>query len=170
MAKHRFHTYMDENNEELEFTVFIIHGHSEEWRNVERFIKDDLEFNAVILKESFSGKVLFNKFRDTLWNQADCVVAIMTPDDKLNDGSFRSRQNVIYELGYAQAMYDSYYDEDDEEEFERAIIIKERSIDFREISDLMGVECLEYNAPNINTTFHQLEKALKRIYNDLKEA
>src|ERR1019366_1291817 len=153
-----YKTYIDDDEEEVEFTVFIIHGHSDEWRKVERFLKDDLGFNAIVLKESYSGKLILDKFRDTVWDEADCCVAIMSPDDKLESGNFRARQNVLYEVGYCQGVFESYYDDDDN--FEPVIIIKEKSIDFREVSDLLGLEVLNYNDKNIEGIFHQLGKAL----------
>lgn len=53
----RFKTYYDENDkDDVEFVVFIIHGHSKELHKLERFIKDDLGFNAKILQNDFSGK------------------------------------------------------------------------------------------------------------------
>lgn len=163
----KYKTYLDDNGDEVEFTVFIIHGHSEDFRKVERFIKDELGFRALVLKESYSGKVVLDKFRDTIWDEVDCAVALLTPDDTLANGSFRARQNVLYELGYCQGVFDSYYSDDDE--FESTIIIKDKSIDLSEVSNLLGVECLEYSDHLIESTFFQLGRALKKIYKALRD-
>src|SRR5258706_2767498 len=98
MAKYR--QFFDEDEDDnVEFTVFIIHGRSPEIYKIERFIKDDLNFNAIILKDSFAGKNIIDKFKNEVWDNACCAVAILSPDDKLDDDNFRARQNVIYELG-----------------------------------------------------------------------
>jgi predicted nucleotide-binding protein len=169
MAKYRQFFDKDESDY-VDFTVFIIHGRSPEIHKVERFIKDELNFNAIILKDSFTGKNIIDKFKDEIWDNACCAVAIMSPDDKLNDGNFRTRQNVIYELGYCSGVFDGYYEEDEEGDFEQepVIIIKEKSIDMRDLSDLLGVEYLEYTQGSIEVVFNNLRKALNTLYKELK--
>jgi predicted nucleotide-binding protein len=163
MAK--FKTYIDDDGEEIEFTVFIIHGHSDDWRKIESFINKELKFKTIVLRESFSGKIIFDKFRDTAWENMDCAVAVLTPDDELNNGTFRARQNVFFELGYCRAVFDSNDDGYNESEFEQLLLIKHKSIDLSEASDLLGIECLEYDT-NIDTVLLQLRKALKGIYKE----
>jgi hypothetical protein len=168
MAKYRQY-YDEEEDEYLDFTVFIIHGRSPEIRKVERFIKDELNFNAVILQDSFRGRNIIDKFKDEIWDNSCCAIAIMSPDDQLNDGNFRARQNVIYELGYCSGVFDGYYNDDDEhEDFEAepVIVIKEKSIDMRDLSDLLGVEYLEYNQGYIETVFTKLRKGLNKLYEE----
>jgi len=168
-----YKTYTDDNRDEVEFTVFIIHGHSDEWIKVERFIKDELRFNAIVLQQSYTGQVVLDKFKDAVWD-SDCAIAIMSPDDIANSGNYRARQNVLFEIGYCQGLFDSYYyaeddESEDEYDFEPVIIVKEQSIDFREVSDLLGLEVINYMDKNIESTFFQLGKALKRIYKQLKD-
>lgn len=168
-----YKTYIDGNNEEVEFTVFIIHGHSDEWRKLERFIKDELKFNAVVLKESYTGQVVLEKFKDAV-RDSDCAVAIMSPDDIANNGSYRARQNVLFEIGYCQGIFDMYYygiqnEDEDEDDFEPVMIIKEESVDFQEVSDLLGVDVMGYTNKNVEIVFYQLGKALKRVYKQLKD-
>lgn len=160
-----YRTYTDEEGDDVEFTVFIIHGHSEEWRKIERFIKDELGFNAIVMKESYSGKQILDKFTDAVID-ADCAVAIMSPDDKLANGNFRARQNVLYELGYCKGVLENYYAEEDYD-FEPVIVIKEKTIDMREVSDLIGLEVLNYHHNGIETVYHHLGRALQNIYEEL---
>jgi|GEM_PF-3422072 len=164
----RYNTYFDSEGNEIEFTVFIIHGHSKELYNLERFIRDQLKFNVKILLNDFTGEVILDKFRNAAWEDVDCVVALMSPDDKLDNGNFRARQNVFYELGYCQAVFD-FYNEEDEFEHEQVIVIKEKSIDFREVSDLLGLEVLNYTDGNIESVFYKLGKAINNVYNELKD-
>jgi predicted nucleotide-binding protein len=163
-----YQTYIDEDNEEKEFTVFIIHGHSEDWRKVERYIKEHLKFNTIVLKEAFVGKVVFDKFRNAIWDKAECAVAILSPDDKMALGNYRARQNVLYEIGYCQAVFDSLSEEG--YEYEPITILKEESIDIREVSDLLGIEILSYKNSQIENVFHILGTHLNNIYDELVDA
>lgn len=119
------HIYDEDEEDDVDFCVFIIHGRSSEIHKVERFIKDELRFNAIILQTSFTGKFILDKFKDEIWDNASCAVAIMSPNDKLDNGNYRARQNVFFELGYCQGIFDSYYYEDDLES-EPVMIIKEK--------------------------------------------
>ena len=178
----RFRQYWDENQEDdIEFTVFLIHGKSPEIRKVEKFIREELKFNTIILQDSFTGKNIIDKFKDQVWDEASCAIAIMSPEDELNGGNFRARQNVIFEIGYCSAVFDAIYnteDEDDEDDdnddgdpnqngVDPVIILKEDSIDMRDLSDLLGVEYLEYKQGSIDTTFRHLRTALNLLYEEL---
>lgn len=76
---------------------------------------------------------------------------------------------MIYELGYCSGVFDGYYEEneDGDIEAEPVIMIKEKSIDMRDLSDLLGVEYLEYTNGSIDTVFGQLRKALNKLYEEL---
>jgi predicted nucleotide-binding protein len=178
----RFRQFWDNSQEaNVDFTVFIIHGKSPEISKVEKYIRDDLKFNTIVLEDSFSGKNIIDKFKDTVWDEANCAIAIMSPDDELNGGNFRARQNVIFEIGYCSAVFDAFYntedeeDEDDDEDdgdpndnsVEPVIILKEDSIDMRDLSDLLGVEYLGYKQGTIDTTFRHLRNALNSLYEEL---
>jgi hypothetical protein len=60
MSKYR-QFYDEDEDENVDFTVFIIHGRSTEVSKVERFIRDDLQFNAIVLQNSYSLKMKFGK-------------------------------------------------------------------------------------------------------------
>ncbi len=49
------------------------------------------------------------------------------------------------------------------------MIIKEESVDFQEVSDLLGVDVMGYTNKNVEIVFYQLGKALKRVYKQLKD-
>lgn len=162
-----YRRFYDEEDEQLvDFCVFIIHGGSSELDKVERFIQEELRFNTIVLQSSFTGKLILEKFKNDIRNNASCAVAIMSPDDKLDNGNYRARQNVFFEIGYCQGIFDSYYYQDDLES-EPVIIIKEKAIDFQDVSDLLGLEYLSYSDGNIHSTFYPLGKALNNLYKEL---
>lgn len=162
----RFRTYEDNDGEGVDFVVFIIHGRSEDWRKVERYINHELEFRTIVLKETYTGKNILQKFKDAT-EESDCAVAILSPDDDMADGSSRARQNVLFEAGYCMATFEQRYEDDDDDSTPPVVILNERTIDFKEVSDLLGLDSLRYSNGTIETTFPQLGKALEAIYEDL---
>ena len=164
MGKYR--KYYDEDKDKNEkFTVFIIHGHTKELSKVEDYIEKELRFKTIISQNVFEGKNIMEKIEWSVWKKADCAIAIMSPDDKLGKGNFRARQNVFFELGYCKGIFDSYYG--DYYNFEPVLIIKEKSIDFKDVSDLQGQEVLLYKSGKMESTFETLGKALNKIYKKL---
>jgi len=75
----------------------------------------------------------------------------------MEDGSVRSRQNVIHEMGYLQALYGR----------ERVVILKEHSVEF--FSNNFGVEYIGFAGDAVNAAFHTLQEAPEGIYEDVVE-
>jgi predicted nucleotide-binding protein len=145
--------YLDENEEEEVFRVFISHGRSDLWRQVERYINKSLDMDTVVLKEQYRGATIIEKLEDEA-DECDCAVVIMTPDDKMADGSFRSRQNVVHEIGYLQALYGR----------EHVVILKEESVEF--FSNNSGIEYIPFTGALVSSTLHTLNEALTAIYEE----
>lgn len=85
--------------------AFLSHGKAEDvLKRIESFLKA-IGFTPLIVKEQPStGKALDDKVNHYL-EQADCAIIIATADDRSEDGTFQPRQNVIHEIGLAQAKY-----------------------------------------------------------------
>jgi predicted nucleotide-binding protein len=148
-----YRTYIDEDGDEQEFTVFIIHGHSESWREVERYINKKLNLKTIVLKENYKpGETIVEKLEDAVYDDCDCAVAIMTPDDQTIDGKNRARQNVLYEIGYCQSAFGR----------DGVIILKEDSVEIH--SDLHGLVFIGFKSDNIRSTFAELAEGLEAIY------
>jgi predicted nucleotide-binding protein len=138
-----------------EFTVFIIHGHAPDWRIVERFINKKLNFKTIVLQETYrSGETIIEKL-ESLLEECDCAVAIMSPDDKMIDGTFRARPNVIYEMGYCDGSMHR----------ERLIVMKEKTVDIH--SDLHGLVYIPYEDGHIESAFSQLAEGLNEIFDEM---
>jgi predicted nucleotide-binding protein len=90
--------------------AFIVHGHdSAAILELKNYVQNTLHWQEpVVLRELPSlGKTLIEKF-ETFARKVDCVFVLLTPDDKVvpsgtNDEKRRSRQNVIFELGFFYA-------------------------------------------------------------------
>jgi predicted nucleotide-binding protein len=91
--------------------AFIVHGHDETaLLQLKNFVQNTLNWQQpVILREQGSnGKTLIEKF-ESFGAKVDCVFVLLTPDDAgfapITDAEKRrSRQNVIFELGYFFAL------------------------------------------------------------------
>jgi hypothetical protein len=85
-------------------SVFIVHGHgSDALSALIALVKNDLRLGEpmVIKNEPEAGRVIIEKFEEYA-QRADLVFALLTPDDRA-ETSLRSRQNVIFEIGYFTA-------------------------------------------------------------------
>ena len=86
---------------------FIVHGHDEAaLRELKSYILQQLRWQPpIILREQPSaGKTIIEKFEFNAC-RVDCVFVLLTPDDAtpktwIADTGRRSRQNVIFELGF----------------------------------------------------------------------
>ena len=93
--------------------AFIVHGHdSAAALELKDYIQNRLKWQEpiVLREQASSGKTLIEKFEEFA-RGVDCVFVLITPDDKVissgtNDEKRRSRQNVIFELGFCYASLD----------------------------------------------------------------
>jgi predicted nucleotide-binding protein len=87
--------------------AFIVHGHDEEsLMHLKDYLQNTLKWREpVILRDQPSaGKTIIEKFEEHA-SDVDCVFVLLTPDDTAtttgtNDEKRRSRQNVIFEMGF----------------------------------------------------------------------
>jgi CAP12/Pycsar effector protein, TIR domain len=98
--------------------IFIGHGHSPVWLQLERFLVDDLgleveEFN----KDATAGVATTERLAQML--ERSCFAfLVMTAEDARRNKNIYARQNVIHELGLFQGSLG----------FRRAIVLKERRV------------------------------------------
>jgi predicted nucleotide-binding protein len=85
---------------------FIVHGHDEEaLLQLKNYIQNALQWQEpIVLREKPNwGRTLIEKFEGYA-DRIDCVFVLLTPDDMAGktetSETHRSRQNVIFELGY----------------------------------------------------------------------
>jgi len=87
--------------------AFIVHGHDDNTLlELKNYIQNTLNWREpVVLREQpNAGRTVIERFEDHA-HKIDCVFVLLTPDDKVisvgsNDEKRRSRQNVIFELGF----------------------------------------------------------------------
>lgn len=81
-------------------TVFIIHGHDNGLKTEVQLLLTRAGVNNLVLHEQpDKGRTIIDKLVGESSN-SNYAIALLSPDDKLADGSTRARQNVILEIGY----------------------------------------------------------------------
>lgn len=108
-------------------TVFIIHGHDNELKMELQLLLHRAGVNNLVLHEQADkGRTIIDKLVQESLN-SNYAIALLSPDDKLENGILRARQNVILEIGYFMGKLGK----------ERVRILKKGDIDIP--SDLQGV-------------------------------
>lgn len=133
-----------------DFTVFIGHGGSHDWRD----LKDHLQDKHNIKIEAYeTGARAGHTIRDILEdmvNKSTFALLVMTAEDEQDTSQMRARQNVIHEIGLFQGRLG----------FNRAIVLMENSTE--EFSNIAGVQQIRYS--NISETFGEVLATIKREF------
>ena len=82
------------------------------------------------------------------------AILVLTGEDKMPEGSFRARQNVVHEAGLFQGRLG----------FNRAIILLEAGTE--EFSNVQGIEQIRFGKGNINETFGDVLATLRREFTE----
>ncbi|MFL6255414.1 MAG: TIR domain-containing protein [Pyrinomonadaceae bacterium] len=89
-------------DEALPPVVFISHGRSADWREVQAFIEKDLDIGTLELaQEPNRGRTVLQKLSDEA-ERCSFAVVVMTGDDDVTAGAPRARENVLHEIGFFQ--------------------------------------------------------------------
>jgi predicted nucleotide-binding protein len=82
--------------------VFISHGRSPDWREVQSYIEKDLHTDTLELAQQPNrGRTVLQKL-DEESDKCCFVVVVMTGDDDVVLGAPRARENVLHEIGFFQ--------------------------------------------------------------------
>jgi predicted nucleotide-binding protein len=131
--------------------IFIGHGRSKLWARVQLYVKDDLGLPTLVFEdESRAGETIINILSQFL-DEASFAILIMTAEDETADGKVRARQNVIHEAGLFQGRLG----------FEKVIILKQDTVE--EFSNIAGLQYIPFASDNIEQTFYELQRKLKKV-------
>lgn len=130
--------------------VFIGHGHSPVWRELQYFLQNRLhlttdEFNSV----STAGVGNTNRLEEMLYNAAFAFL-ILTAEDEQPDGTLRPRENVVHEAGLFQGRLG----------FKKAILLLEETCE--KFSNAAGLGHIPFPPGNIKAAFEQVREVLER--------
>lgn len=130
--------------------IFIGHGRSPEWRELQQFLSDRLglpcdEFEAL----SVAGKTITERL-DEMLNEACFAFLVMTAEEEHANGSRHARENVIHEVGLFQGRLGH----------RKAIVLLEESC--TEFSNIHGLIQIRFPTDNILARSEQIRAVLKR--------
>jgi predicted nucleotide-binding protein len=145
---------MDDEEEYEEFTIFISHGRSNLWKDVERYVEKELEFPVIVLSEEVNrGRTIVEKLEQEI-EACHFARIIMTADDIQVDETIRARQNVVHEIGYCQGYLGR----------ENVLVLRQDSVS--EFSNISGIVYEQFNGENIKTTFPRIAKEIESALED----
>ena len=133
-------------------TVFIGHGHSGAWRDLKDHLKDKHEYSVHAYEV---GERAGHSVRDILEDMLEAstiALMVMTAEDAMVDGKFRTRQNVVHETGLFQGRLG----------FSRCIAVVEEGTEM--FSNLDGVEQMRFEKGRITETFGDVLATLRREF------
>ena len=77
-----------------------MHGHDNELKTEVQLLLTRAGVNNIVLHEQADkGRTIIDKLVEES-SVSNYAIALLSPDDKLEDGSARARQNVVLEIGY----------------------------------------------------------------------
>lgn len=139
-----------ENHLMTDNLIFIGHGRSKLWARLKVFLEDELKVNTVSYEsESRVGDSIVPILEELL-RSASFAILILTAEDETKDGKIRARQNVIHETGLFQGKLG----------FKKAIILRQEGIE--DLTNLAGVQYIKFSDDNIEQTFYEVSRVLKR--------
>ncbi len=85
--------------------VFISHGRSQDWREVQAYVEKDIKLDTLELaQEANKGRTVLQKLDEESQNCSFAVV-VMTGDDQADSAAPRVRENVMHEIGFFQGKF-----------------------------------------------------------------
>lgn len=141
--------------------VAIMHGRSEEYKKIKKMVYN-LGFKPRVLVDEYQADTILENFRNLIWDEIHCVVILLTGDDFTIENKKRARQNVIFELGYCFAAFDSlkknnYYSTKD-----AIIVIAENDVEL--FANIDGLKKIIFEKDNIESISDKIEIALTKTH------
>lgn len=147
------HSSIDSKKEERLDKIFISHGSSKYWMEVQNYIEKDLEIETIELAQRPNlGRTVIQKLNEESDNCSYAVV-VMTGDDKISEDETRARENVMHEIGYFQGKYG----------IEKVCLLHEEGTNIP--SNIHGLVYIPFPKEVISATFGSLVRELKIHFN-----
>ena len=131
--------------------IFISHGRSNDWREVQHYIQRDVKFETLELaQEPSQGRTILQKL-DEESDKCGYAVIVMTGDDRLGDEK-RARENVIHEIGFFQGKYG----------LDRVCLLYEEGVN--RPSNIEGLVYVGFQPGVIKAGFAELRKEIEEAF------
>lgn len=130
--------------------VFIGHGGNKLWARVQIYLKDELKLQTMTFEDQSHTSESIVPILEGFLSKAIFAVMVLTAEDETIDGKARARQNVIHESGLFQGRIG----------FKKVVLLKQDNIE--EFTNVAGLQYISFNNDNIDQTFYELGRVLKR--------
>ena len=128
--------------------IFLSHGRSQDWLQVQAFIEKDVKVSTLELaQEPNKGRTVLQKLGEES-DKCSFAVIVMTGDDDLGAGAPRARENVMHEIGFFQGKYG----------LERVCLLYEEGTNIP--SNIHGLVYVPFPKGYVNATFGALQREL----------
>ncbi len=136
--------------------IFIGHGRDSQWRELKDHLQDKHGFQICAYEIGPRAGMSVKEVLESLEDESNFAVLVMTGEDIKNDGSLHARENVIHEIGLFQAKLG----------FTRAIVLKEDDVE--EFSNILGINQIRFKKGVISTTFGDILATIRREFENSK--
>lgn len=119
----------------------------------------------ILLDESDAG-IIFENLRDLIWEDAHCVIVVMTKDDEMKSGAKRARQNVVFELGYCFAAFETLSKEGLYKRKNAIIVVAEKDVEL--FTDIDGLNKIIFESNSLGNYKKKIKETLEKSYSKAK--
>lgn len=139
-----------ENNIKAENIIYIGHGQSKLWERLKVFLEDELKVKTASYESKSGAEDSIIQILERLLNSVTFVILILTAGYETKDGKIQAHQNILYEAGLFQGKIG----------FNKTIILRQEGNE--DLTNLAGVQYIKFSDDNIEQTFYELGRVLKR--------
>jgi Predicted nucleotide-binding protein containing TIR-like domain len=132
-------------------TIFIGHGHSEVWKELNRYLQR-MGYRVETFESGARAGRPINEVLASMMAATSFALLILTGEDKTVKGKMRPRLNVVHEAGLFQGKLG----------MNRAIMLVEKGVE--EFSNVSGIHYLAFRKNKISDTFKEIIATLKREF------
>ena len=133
--------------------IFVTHGRSLDWYEVQRYIEKTICVETLELSEEpFQGRTILQKLNEES-KKCGYAVIVMTGDDHAGENEVRARENVIHEIGFFQGRYG----------LDRVCLVYEQGVNIP--SNFSGLGYIRFSKGEIRATFADLRKEIESAFN-----
>jgi predicted nucleotide-binding protein len=129
--------------------VFIGHGRSPLWKELDSYISNELHIRTVTYETAGHAGESTERILEKMLAEATFAVLVLTAEDETAAATKRARQNVVHEAGLFQGVLG----------FQRAVMLVQSEIEA--FSNVAGLRYIAFEGVNIAGTFVELTRALE---------
>ena len=130
-------------------SVFISHGHADLLKyQLKDFVQEKLGRTALILSEQPNNGLTIVEKLEVASEKCNKAIILLSKDDEMADGSMRSRQNVVHEIGFFQGKYGR----------KNVILLCEEGVEL--FTNISGIVYIKYDRDHFSEIFEQLRSEL----------